>query len=618
MSKLRKLSPEQRSDRKRNFRSLLPRLCREARQKLRRVFRGKQDQLPEASETAAATAQPVPEATTQEQTRVGLDKCQRPPPEQKDADISKAKVVSKDNIGHEAKAYSGDREAGERKEQHINEDEIAELAASGQHQEGARVEQEREDEEGTEKEGTKELPPLDPHLAPFLEVIDTLDLDKLKEFALALRQQQLLDCDCLIGCKCISKIPKYGSYNLVYIIEFTDGVKWCARVPGYGKKPSKVLGEKMDIEYSTMKYIKTYTSFPVPDVIYWTKDQAEVGAAFALISFVEGTSLSEMWFDHENFDEEKRLAALESVAMQMRKLYMLQFKKTGMLRWDQEDLEMLCDVGPALDYYDNGSCLWAGVIRRHQDEDFGEWLDGAVNRLDKEAPDEEFCSANAPLKLLAKSLPKHMRHVPLALSLADLDLQNVFVDPRTGEVAGFIDFDGVAVRPVHIGAAAYPMWLTRDFDPNNYAWQPGHQFEDSPEDLTRYRQHYADCWRDCVDTGLEYDERWTENSHLVTTIFNALVLKPYRESMTYALVDHAFNAAFNPTLEERSLWWDCCWDDFEPWKLKVAIGRGLWLKRTRRAAAVILAKDVGARTTSSLKKSRDYWKANRAMLNTCI
>jgi len=43
----------------------------------------------------------------------------------------------------------------------------------------------------------------------------------------------------------------------------------------------------------------------------------------------------------------------------------------------------------------------------------------------------------------------------------DLDLQTVFGKPSAGEVIGFIDFNGVAVKPATIGAVAYPIWLTR-------------------------------------------------------------------------------------------------------------------------------------------------------------
>lgn len=111
--------------------------------------------------------------------------------------------------------------------------------------------------------------------------------------------------------------------------------------------------------------------------------------------------------------------------------------------------------------------------------------------------------------MLAKLIPKHMQRVPFTLSLAHLDLQNVFVDPESGEATGFIDFDGVAVQPAHIGTAAYPSWLTRNSNPTEYHYMPGMHYEDSPEDLARYRKHYADCWMklDVSRLGLSYDSR---------------------------------------------------------------------------------------------------------------
>lgn len=66
-----------------------------------------------------------------------------------------------------------------------------------------------------------------------------------------------------------------------------------------------------------------------------------------------------------------------------------------------------------------------------------------------------------------------MLDVTLPLSLYDLDLQDAFIDMETGQVTGIIGFDGVAVRPAHIGVAAHPKWLTRNLNLLNYhlaAW----------------------------------------------------------------------------------------------------------------------------------------------------
>lgn len=472
--------------------------------------------------------------------------------------------------------------------------------------EGVEIEQQKLTEMG--KDTTQILcDDEDLYLESFQEVRSSINLEKLKDFALSLRKnqapgfEQLLDCDI---CPC----PKNGSYNLVYIIIFSDGVQWCARVPGYGKQPTKHLREKMDIEYSTMRYIRRWTTFPAPTVHYWTTGAAEIGVAFALLSFMHGKPLSELWFERESFGEEKRLAALSSIAKQMRKLYLLQFPKTGMLRCDSDEDKPL-EVSHALVLYDDGLCLWAGVTKRGQIESFQEWLEDSVKRLEEYDPNGgEIRSPHGALRILAKSVPKYMQRVPFTLSLADLDLQNVFVDPESGEVTGFIDFDGVAVQPAHIGAAAHPLWLIRNFNPAEYVYAAGMLYEDSPEDLARYRKHYADCWKsfDVSHLGLSYDSRWTSQSHVMKTIWSAIVAHHDREGMTYMLIDHAYANAFNLGIEELARLWDSDWDNYEPVRLELAISKGLWLQRASRASMIVAARDVCRKVSSVVSETKKY------------
>lgn len=471
---------------------------------------------------------------------------------------------------------------------------------------GAKIEQQKPAKTG---KGTAEvmLDDEDLYLESFQEVRNSIDLEKLKDFALSLRKNQSPGSDQLLDCKVCAR-PKNGSYNLVYIIAFSDGVQWCARVPGYGKQPTKHLREKMDIEYSTMRYIRRWTTFPAPTVHYWTTGAAEIGVAFALLSFMHGKPLSELWFEREIFGEVKRLATLSSIAKQMQKLYLLQFPKTGMLRCDS-DKDKTFEVSHALDYHDDGLCLWAGVIKRGQIESFQEWLEDSLKRLEEYDPNGgEIRSPHGALRILAKSVPKYMQRVPLTLSLADLDLQNVFVDPESGEVTGFIDFDGVAVQPAHIGAAAHPLWLIRNFNPAEYVYAAGMLYEDSPEDLARYRKHYADCWKsfDVSHLGLSYDSRWTSQSHVVKTIWSAIVAHHDREGMTYMLIDHAYANAFNLGVEELARLWDSDWDNYEPVRLELAISKGLWSQRASRASMIVAARDICRKVSSVVSETKKY------------
>lgn len=476
-----------------------------------------------------------------------------------------------------------------------------------------------EDLNGKQNEGLiesdDEEEPEENPLDAFEEVIAALDLGKLRQAALSLRRQGSDNNGNDVDCR-LHEHPKCGSYNVVYIIEFSDGIKWCARVPGYGKRPYPTLREKMDLEYNTLKYLKRYTTVPVPEIYYWTTDPTEIGAAFGLIEHVAGSPLLELWYEKEHFGEEKRRKALWSIAQEMQKLYLLQFEAPGMLRYNPSNPHIHPSIRPTMDYYDNGVCHWAGVRQPDQVEArVDRWLETRIKQLNRDSPESFGYSANGPLKVFAKSVPNHMHHVPLSVSLADLDLQNVFVDPSTGEVTGFIDFDGIAVRPVNVGAAAYPMWLARDLDPSKYCYYPGAPYEDSPEQLAAYRTFYVDCWANFATSKpfRYYDTRWTSQSHVMCTIWNALVDYEARESLVIGLLDHAYATAYDLDADERSKMWDHCWHDFEPWSLRCAIGKGLWQQRAKRATLVTKFWHCKAVSLHIARRPKDYWTAACAL-----
>ena len=59
-----------------------------------------------------------------------------------------------------------------------------------------------------------------------------------------------------------------GSLNWVIFLSFKDSVEWVFRSPrtGMGDLSLEVAGELLESEVATMKYIKSNTFIPVPDV----------------------------------------------------------------------------------------------------------------------------------------------------------------------------------------------------------------------------------------------------------------------------------------------------------------------------------------------------------------
>lgn len=171
-------------------------------------------------------------------------------------------------------------------------------------------------------------------LEDFQTVIEALSLPALTHLALAIRKRYASNADEAkrINWCTVSEKPVFGSFNLVYFLTFNDGVKWVARLPGYGADPSHLQVEKIESEYNTMRYLRANTTFKIPEVFYWDSSTRSVGTACALMSFVPDQAPTQLW---PSFNEKQRLTTIKTVAAEMAKLYCLQFPRTGMLRFDR-------------------------------------------------------------------------------------------------------------------------------------------------------------------------------------------------------------------------------------------------------------------------------------------
>jgi aminoglycoside phosphotransferase (APT) family kinase protein len=134
---------------------------------------------------------------------------------------------------------------------------------------------------------------------------------------------------------------------------------------------------------------------------------------------------------------------------------------------------------------------------------------------------------------------------PFVLSHPDFDSQNVLVDDD-GTITGIIDWDNVDIRPRQGAAAAYPMWLTVDWDPLFYGWSKDASPEDnaaydSPAELATYRRAYLDAITRASNGKLTHI---TRNSHIWTTLYIALS----NGIATSGIVDHLSKFVFGSGL----------------------------------------------------------------------
>ncbi|KAK5241914.1 hypothetical protein LTS03_010394 [Exophiala xenobiotica] len=382
----------------------------------------------------------------------------------------------------------------------------------------------------------------------FRPVMSAVDLEKVKSTAMAVRAQnqcqgtangeQPLTCT-------VNPDPCCGSYNLIYYLQWSDGQKWVLRVPGHGLDFDHNDATRMNSEYRTMNFIRQHTSIPIPEVYCWETDSARIGAPFAFMAFVEGQPLSSVWYDKDRITESTRLEILSNVAAYMSQLHRLPFTKTGMLQF--EDSAEHPTVGPiisrkiAIPVEDWGVNLIQGP--------FDSMADRLMNTLDE----IEFRTGNTVrgyayyplLELAIKSIPKSLDgNGHFYISPWDLDLQNILVDDN-GHITAFIDWDNVCTKPAAFGFARYPDWICRDWDPESYfyanleLWPDQKDFGESrPEELARYRQHYASCFaRHHLNN---YHPRMTKASHILTSIGFALEWELRRSDIVQKLLDHAF------------------------------------------------------------------------------
>lgn len=346
----------------------------------------------------------------------------------------------------------------------------------------------------------------------------------------------------------VSEKPVFGSFNLVYFLTFNDGVKWVARLPGYGADPSHLQAEKIESEYNTMRYLRANTTFKIPEVFYWDSSTRSVGTACALISFVPGQVLTQLW---PSFNEKQRLTTIKTVAAEMTKLYCLQFPRTGMLRFDRcgEFSHVASELGCL--GYDFG---WEEISERGPFRSTNEWFSDRLKNASYgpkslfNRPPFRHSNTVDDTKVVLRSMPRFMRRAPLSLSLWDADFQNIMCDSVSGKVIGFIDLDNVRVAPVTIGSAAYPPILTRDRMPRQCMQEQEAGDDYNVSAMPTYRKHYAAAFKAALPAGVHYDPRWTELSHHTTMLEVAINYSSQR----YNILEEMAATAYTNVYEGRS------------------------------------------------------------------
>ena len=383
-------------------------------------------------------------------------------------------------------------------------------------------EDEPEDEPENEPENEPESDYDDDSMAEFAPVLAALNFERLPHFASAVyrsKQQatgaeeksdsdpSLTPMDCTFICP-----PLYGSYHIVFPLKFTDGTQWVLKVPsaGYAGHWSEISARSLRSEALTMQFLKRNTTIPIPDVyIFDASLDNELNCPFILMECIQGIPLHKVWFDETAtpaFLEQCRKRALEDIAEAMVQLNKFSFNQCGSLSFDKEG--NIIEIS-SMPFWDQSNT----PVKTLQDFDMGEeceigpfsdaktYLQYSMNSRQPlgsitcrgSLMDDSMIGSYKLLRLFFDWIPAEFydNNSGFVLSHLDFAIQNALVTEE-GKLCGLIDWDGVSVGPRCIGCEKYPSWLTRDWDPVMYRYDPEDPIpnENSPEELAHYRSVY--------------------------------------------------------------------------------------------------------------------------------
>ena len=357
--------------------------------------------------------------------------------------------------------------------------------------------------------------------ATFASILAIINLDDVSRFASTVRQSGhqstankltgTMASHNFISCK-VNPAPFSGSYNIVFAIEFSDGISWMLKVPanGHGQQFDELASKSLVAEARTMQMIKSATTIPVPGVYAFDASlDNELRMPFILMEQIDGISLDKGWFNEGCSKaqlEKFRARALQSLVSAMAQLNRFMLDRGGSIVFNSEGKAVGVGGAKVLD----ANAAWYREDDDPDENDIscekGPFTDPKssllfmLNRRPFQTNDNAYVKGIYKLlRMLIDWAYERDNHKPrFVLSHPDFDMQNVLV-AQDGTLRGLIDWDGVAAVPREVGAAQYPMWLMNDWIESQYDYnikegkpreEAGYD-ESSPDELSCYRAMYA-------------------------------------------------------------------------------------------------------------------------------
>ncbi|KAF2663508.1 hypothetical protein BT63DRAFT_461235 [Microthyrium microscopicum] len=394
-------------------------------------------------------------------------------------------------------------------------------------------------------------------LAPFASVIKRLNVDGIASYSLAIRKGHMSVSECnALSCTVEENNPMVGSFNIVYCIQFNDGLKWVIKIPSNAHPGSwdTESANALRSEALLMQFLKRETNIPIPSVFAYDMSlDNPTNCPHIIMEFAHGRSLRDMWFDKRLSDEkrkQKRARALMQYASRIIQLNKFTFSKGGSIEFDIDGrmigiqpLRKVDQDSLLADFEAGGDITTKYITGGPYEDQFSMFIEAFDRRDAHQRNQGDFKKASRKLlRLFLSWIPLDVydgiettsidTH-PFVLSHSDPDSQNILVD-QDGNITSIIDWDGACSSPRTPGNIGFPSWLTRDWDPLCYDWKsdwgdtPSEEIsdEDSPQQLAAHREEYAGYMHAISQAmgATKSTERATKNSMMIDNLLIAAEL----------------------------------------------------------------------------------------------
>lgn len=324
-----------------------------------------------------------------------------------------------------------------------------------------------------------------------------------------------------------------GTYNIIHIVGVTNldasVTKLVIRVActSWNSGHTPIVVDSMKSQVATMRLIREKTAFPVPEVYHLdvTSDN-EISAPYVCMSFVPGKRVSNVWHSRPGVPNASlqllRRNILVSVAKAMAELSALSFDSLGSIQGG-EAMSGSPLIGPIYQYRELPDSSQVYLNAYGPFKSGYAWLqDGFAESREEEFQlrgdklDEFDVGVDKVIDILLRrisAIDSLVNTEGYVLAPPDLDSQNVMVD-KTGNVTGFIDWDGAHTLPRWIGYAAYPRWIVRDWDPVYWGFK-----EDRSDPFSQHRAYYNAQLGAAL--GKKGDWKWSERANLFQALEGA-------------------------------------------------------------------------------------------------